>query len=1578
MRIQHTNWKYQNEQYATDYVNKCKEVCSSSDEAMTQCGCSDPETECSEPVFGVPAYVGNYSEALTVNGAENPSFDIFVGQWYHIRSVYVPTYKVPIEPTINGCDFKLLSKDGRYMPVTPRDIQAGYMFSGSRADFLIRCNSPGSYPFESIDTVPRPHNWATWDGESNSLLDDQRHEGSYGQKLDAWKGTMATFNVVVHPPDQMQPELDEIRPFRVARPCYAPEMRNVTIDDNYYFLQSALNPPAPEGETYPVFRHQPSTGWNASLHGNFFSINELNETDTAYPGRLKPPKGSPACDGKITNEFGECYGPPPPGQDFTFNIGDIVEIDYHAPQIHPLHGHVFGFQITQLPKFSPNWNDYFQVGDYHDNLLVPIAGDDNETQAEAPEYGKVVFRQHIYKLSTDIVVHCHFYRHSDRGMIALGNTQGTEGSSNPDVEGTCYHGLSGRQFTYELSQDPSLGNETGGVGDDFDKNVSSNVTNATEIGASTMPPTSSSMTSASSYPSSAPTSSMAPSTFTVGVSEQLDPMSAEPRLSGECPAVNVDAPPSTTPPVDSTDPGNLDEISDVGDLGGSDLEASDEDTAVVGISFQIPGATPTPTPEPNTIMVAKEVEILYEYTIVIDTPGSSSSNTTNATNDFANDSDVNGTSSAIEGDQGAYDDRANEIESLIRQLENVLQSSLISDRCGDTNGDSTSIEAVDSSAADDASPPDIVVRNRLRHSVSASGDTRRRHLRGLQDTATQTANIQYKGFNSNPPDRMSNFPCPEEVLTSLTQGQACYLIQGGMTAVILVETDSVEDSTNGTIANTTVGGVVVGDVSIEVAIDADVEKAIKNETGSFVERIFTNPVSSGGNINASEPSGGENGGVTIEPLSFFTLLDTFRPTSQPTSAAPSMSPKPSLLSNVTVDANNTTSNQTADDGMNSWPTPYPTVSAMPTVSSGPSSRPSSSSMPTTTSMPASNSSSGDGFNTSMPTVSSRPSSRPSSSSMPTTTSMPTTNSSSGSGLNDTANGTWPTDWSNITDIVGISANNTGSWNDTSSWNATNETNTSWPTDVSNTTDIVVITANGTDTSNVTTYPPTDENNDGTGVMGNGDNGLNVTNSTVPGTDPTVSDTNTVGNSSVAIDLTAALNLLSAPYVMSHSMDSNIRRSQFGFSVASATVDEMDQQMVVAVGAKDATNEMGVPTGAVYLYSLTPASTSMELLQTLYGSSSNSEFGNSLKFSRNGRRLVIGARGENGDTGAKNTGAMHIYQHQDGASTWTLDELIPGQSQTVPGRAGWEVSISGDGNGKSNSVIIERCHCEQNLSHESFLRFFLLSTVVAMGAPVDGPNNEGAVFIYKYDDSTSQWTQYGSIIRGGTSEAAGYSVSLSETGEAVLIGYPKATNPNPMPDGLKNAGKGEAFTIEETVNGTIWTQVGQTIYGEGENVLAGAAAAMSNDAKVIVIGSKNHHAVNAAGEELKSAGQCRIYKLESNQWVYEKSMIGIHAKGKLGTSVGVSSDGNVIACGGVVGVRNEIASGVVRLWNRLTAQESTIWPRAGAAGNAAEGANFGNSLAVSNNGNYVVVGAPSWKPNAGGESAGAIQVFQGTV
>ena len=483
-------------------------------------------------------------------------------------------------------------------------------------------------------------------------------------------------------------------------------------------------------------------------------------------------------------------------------------------------------------------------------------------------------------------------------------------------------------------------------------------------------------------------------------------------------------------------------------------------------------------------------------------------------------------------------------------------------------------------------------------------------------------------------------------------------------------------------------------------------------------------------------------------------------------------------------------------------------------------------------------------------------------------------------------------------------------------------------------------------------------------------------------------------------LTTLLNSLSAPYTMTHlikgssssalsssSATSNKRLlqattttfpSQFGFSVAMAALDT--STMLFAIGAKEDTNELGVPTGAVYLYTLPKdtTTTTMTLLQTIYGTEANDEFGNALDLSHDGSLLIVGARSANGQTGQ-----AYIYQRQqqqnddDGTSTstWAVPDdtswIIQGQ---VPGgRAGWSVTMSDDG------------------------------TVVGVGAPKGGSDGQGSIHLHKYDNSTSSpvWISYGSIIPDTVpdsgSEAAGYSISLSEMGNTIVVGYPKASNPNEFitGSGLSNAGKSAVYSYYNNDNATTtaaaaaassspsWMAVGSPIYGEGENDIEGTAVAVSNDGTTIVIGSKGYN---------NSTGKCRVYKLDNtasatntNQWVYEASIVGAESDERLSTSVAISADGSVVACGGVNGVRVDgvvsSKSGVVRVLNLLTNRTSTIWPRmddddssnnADGASNVTslEGVSFGMSLAVSSNGEYVVVGAPTWD-----NEAGAIQVFR---
>jgi hypothetical protein len=108
---------------------------------------------------------------------------------------------------------------------------------------------------------------------------------------------------------------------------------------------------------------------------------------------------------------------------------------------------------------------------------------------------------------------------------------------------------------------------------------------------------------------------------------------------------------------------------------------------------------------------------------------------------------------------------------------------------------------------------------------------------------------------------------------------------------------------------------------------------------------------------------------------------------------------------------------------------------------------------------------------------------------------------------------------------------------------------------------------------------------------------------------------------------------------------------------------------------------------------------------------------------------------------------------------------------------------------------------------------------------------------------------------------------------------------------------------------------------------------------------------------------------SRRWRLKNTITGQSADEQLGSWVAISRDGSVFACGGVAATLDGTGTtGVVRVWNRRTSQESTIWPRA----RNSEASAFGTSLSFSSLG--LVVGAPDYSGGGGGSLAGNVEIF----
>lgn len=273
------------------------------------------------------------------------------------------------------------------------------------------------------------------------------------------------------------------------------------------------------------------------------------------------------------------------------------------------------------------------------------------------------------------------------------------------------------------------------------------------------------------------------------------------------------------------------------------------------------------------------------------------------------------------------------------------------------------------------------------------------------------------------------------------------------------------------------------------------------------------------------------------------------------------------------------------------------------------------------------------------------------------------------------------------------------------------------------------------------------------------------------------------------------------------------------------------------------------------------------------------------------------------------------------------------------------------------------NCPSFLSPHNFFAG-LLPAVIAMGSPRGGDSGGGSISTFAYNGLTSTWDSYGQTIEGLAGEAVGYSIALSGAGSTIAVGYPRATNLV----GDLNAGKTAVYAMR----GAEWQPLGREIYGESLRDVDGTSVAMSRDGDVVAIGGRGRSVLDEATGDVRfeSAGYCRIYVLSSTsgEWQFERSIEGGASEERMGSSASVSPDGSVVACGGAGGVRADgQTSGVVRVWNRVTLEESAIWPRP--AEGEVEGALFGTSISMSGDGGYVIVGAPRLA------STGAVQTFR---
>jgi len=250
--------------------------------------------------------------------------------------------------------------------------------------------------------------------------------------------------------------------------------------------------------------------------------------------------------------------------------------------------------------------------------------------------------------------------------------------------------------------------------------------------------------------------------------------------------------------------------------------------------------------------------------------------------------------------------------------------------------------------------------------------------------------------------------------------------------------------------------------------------------------------------------------------------------------------------------------------------------------------------------------------------------------------------------------------------------------------------------------------------------------------------------------------------------------------------------------------------------------------------------------------------------------------------------------------------------------------------------------------------------MAVGASMsasNGKSSSGAVTVYKFE--TGGWEPFGNVISGmQAGDRAGYSVNISENGTVVAIGSRYHNGPNGM-----KSGQARVFQYDD-INNT-WNKLGRDIDGETQNDEAGFCVSLSSDGRRIAVGAIRN------GKNGTSSGSVRVFEYRDEWILLGKALMG--DEGDLfGTSISLSSDGDVLAVGAPRHGENGVDSGLVKVYkydydireykqhgNSIQGKNSTDWA--------------GRAVSLSLDGNRVAVG--SYNSSSNGENSGHTSVYE---
>ena len=367
----------------------------------------------------------------------------------------------------------------------------------------------------------------------------------------------------------------------------------------------------------------------------------------------------------------------------------------------------------------------------------------------------------------------------------------------------------------------------------------------------------------------------------------------------------------------------------------------------------------------------------------------------------------------------------------------------------------------------------------------------------------------------------------------------------------------------------------------------------------------------------------------------------------------------------------------------------------------------------------------------------------------------------------------------------------------------------------------------------------------------------------------------------------------------------------GNTLAVGTTEEFSSDTGVSNGGTGGVDDWAVASGAVYVFSRNGGSWSQQAYIKASNTGALDFFGDSVALSNDGNTLAVGASQESsgatgistdgtgeGDNSVGGAGAVYVFSRNGGS--WSQQAYVKASNPGGFDRFGLSVALSDDGN-----TLAVGAHQESSN---------------AIGISTDGTgegdnsaSDAGAVYVFSRDSDSWSQQAYIKASNAETSDYFGESVDLSGDGNTLAVG---AWWESSSATGISTDGTGEGDNSAPDAGAVyVFSRAGdswsQQAYIKASNTEAGdffgESMDLSSDGNTLAVGARwedsNVTGISSdgGGEENNSAtqaGAVYVFSRGGGSWfqqAYVKAS-NTEANDWFGVSVALSEDGNALVVG----------------------------------------------------------------------------------